>query len=88
MGGRLLGPFQLGELQKVHISKFGVIPKGHQPGKWRLIVDLSHPEGASVNDGIDPSLCSLRYVRVDENGKRILEPGVGSQMAMIDIRSA
>ena len=88
VGGRLLGPFQPGQLQKVHISKFGVIPKGHQPGKWRLIVDLSHPEGASVNDGIDPALCSLRYVRVDQIARHILELGVGSEMAKIDIRSA
>ena len=84
VGGRLLGPFQPGELQKVHISKFGVIPKGHQLGKWRLFVDLSHPEGASVIDGIDPALCSLRYVRVDEIARHIL----GSEMAKVDIRSA
>ena len=25
----------------IHISRFGVIPKPHQPGKWRLITDLS-----------------------------------------------
>ena len=40
----------------VQISKFGVIPKGHSPGKWRLIVDLSSPASHSVNDGIDPRL--------------------------------
>ena len=33
----------------VHVSKLGVIPKKHQPGKWRMIVDLSSPSGASVN---------------------------------------
>lgn len=27
----------------IHINRFGVIPKRYQPGKWRLIVDLSHP---------------------------------------------
>lgn len=43
------------------MSRFGVIPKSHQPGKWRLIVDLSYPEGKSVNDGIDPNLMSLNY---------------------------
>ena len=31
----------------------GVIPKKGQPDKWRLLVDLSYPGGASVNDGID-----------------------------------
>ena len=32
----------------LQINEFGVIPKPHQPGKWMLIVDLSHPPGTSV----------------------------------------
>ena len=44
--GRMLGPFRdLGGLPPVHISRFGVIPKGHNTGKWRLITDLSFPPG-------------------------------------------
>ena len=50
----------------IHVSKLGVIPKKHQPGKWRLIVDLSSPKGASTNDFISPSLCSLSYASVDD----------------------
>ena len=50
--GVLLGPFERGEVPGVHLNRFGVIPKSSQPGKWRLIVDLSHPEGRSVNDFI------------------------------------
>ena len=30
--------------------------KNHQPNKWRLIVDLSHPKGHSVNSGISKQL--------------------------------
>ena len=37
----------------VHTSPFGVIPKKHKPNKWRLILDLSSPEGFSVNDQRD-----------------------------------
>ena len=40
--GRVGGPFPPKAVPQVHISHFGVIPKG-QTGKWRLIVDLSHP---------------------------------------------
>ena len=40
--------------------------KPHQPGKWRLIVDLSHPKGFSINDGIEAELCSLKYTSVEE----------------------
>ena len=31
-----------------------------------LIVELSYSEGKSVNDNINPELCSLNYVRVDD----------------------
>ena len=37
--GRVLGPFDPSEM-KVHISRFEVIPKKHQLGKWHLILDL------------------------------------------------
>ncbi len=34
------------------MSMMSLVPKEHHPGKWRLIVDLSSPKGASVNDGV------------------------------------
>ena len=43
--GRVAGPFDFPPLPGLHISSFGVIPKKGQPGKWRLIVDLSSPYG-------------------------------------------
>ena len=46
----------------VHVSKFGIIPKKHQPRKWRLIVDMSAPEEASVNDCIESSLDPLLFI--------------------------
>ena len=52
--GRVAGPFSSSPLPNLHISSFDVIPKKGQPGKWRLVVDLSSPGGWSVNDGIDP----------------------------------
>ena len=33
---------------KIHCSPIGIIPKKDKLGKWRLIVDLSSPKGASV----------------------------------------
>ena len=38
---RVIGPFSLKEVPRVHSRCFGVIPKSYQPNKWRLIVDLS-----------------------------------------------
>ena len=64
--GRLLGPFtDTSNRTELQINCFGVIPKGHDSGKWRLITDMSYPPGLSVNDGIDPILCSLVYTTVD-----------------------
>ena len=38
--GRVVGPLTVTEFPQIHISRFEVIPKNHQPGKWRMIVDL------------------------------------------------
>ena len=86
----VLGPFAQQDIRHlgIHISKFGVIPKKHTPGKWRLIVDLSSPEKHSVNDGIDPALCSLSYTRVEQVAQAVLELGPGAQLAKIDVKSA
>ena len=73
---------------EVHISRFGVIPKNHQPNKWHLITDLSHPTGSSVNDGIPPTLGSLSYVIIDDAIQKILQYGKDTMLAKIDIQSA
>ena len=84
--GRFIGPFTPERVPAgTHLSKFGVIPKGHIPGKWRLIMDLSSPKGLSVNDGIAPPLCTLRYVTVDEIAAVAATLGRG---AKLDIESA
>ena len=86
--GNILGPFPPDTAPKVHINRFGAIPKRHQPGKWRMITDLSYPEGNSVNDAIDPALCSLSYITVDQVAQKALSLGKGALIAKIDIKSA
>ena len=51
-------------------------------------LDLSSPNGASVNDGIQKELCYLLYVKVDEVVEAILTFGQGTELAKIDIKSA
>ena len=41
------------------------LPKKNKPNKWRLIVDLSSPEGFSINDAISEDLCSVSYASLD-----------------------
>lgn len=85
--GNILGPFPLNTLA-VHINRFGAIPKKHQPGKWRLITDLSYPEGHSINDAINPELCAMSYITVDQVAKTAVSLGKGALIAKIDIKSA
>ena len=85
----MLGPFpSLHGLPPLHINRFGVIPKGHNTGKWRLITDLSFPHGKSINDGIDRSLCSLSYTTVDDIAAVLAQLGRGTLLAKVDIESA
>lgn len=51
-------------------------------------MDLSHPEGHSVNDGIDSSLSSLFYVSVDNLTEVVVKLGRETQLAKMDIKSA
>jgi len=55
--GQVLGLIEPEVAASVQVNRFGLVLKGHQPGKWRLIVDLSFPRGCSVNDGIEPEVC-------------------------------
>ncbi len=87
--GRMLSPFARQDLPPdLHISRFGVIPKGHTPGKWRLITDLSFPKGRSVNDGINPIFCSLSYTSVDVAAAIAASVGKRALLAKVDIESA
>ena len=86
--GNILGPFPTQIAPSVHINRIGAIPKKHQPGKWRVITDLSCPEGASVNDAIDPHICSLSYITVNQVAAAAVALGKGALIAKIDIKSA
>ena len=83
--GRIAGPYSISPLPSLHVSRFGVIPKKYQPGKWRLILDLSSPTGHSVNDSIP---FSLQYMRVDDVISGIMSYGRGALMAKFDVESA
>ena len=61
--------------RRIHISPMGIIPKKNKPNKWRLIVDLSSPEGASINDGIEPKHSSLSYTSIDHLSALVVSEG-------------
>ncbi len=84
----LAGSTQQAAALGIHCSPFGVIPKKSKPGKFRLILNLSAPEGASVNDGISKELAMLAYVSLDEVAETAAKLGPGSWLAKMDIMQA
>ena len=76
--GRVAGPFATPPF---------LIPKKGQPGKWRLILDLSSPTQHSVNDGIPKDPFSLQYISVDDAIKILMALGPGALMAKFDVES-
>ena len=72
----------------IHINPLALIPKSGQPGKFRLITNLSSPLNRSVNDGIDPNLCSLKYAGIDQAILFLRQLGQGTLLAKIDLQNA
>lgn len=72
----------------IHCSPFGVIPKKNKVNKWRLILDLSSPDGHSVNDGVQKDLASLSYISVDDVVAEVLKKGRGTLLAKMDVKQA
>ena len=76
--GYLAGPYTPDEC-------LTVIPK-KTPGKWRVIVDLSRPQGANVNDAIQRQFTHLAYSSVEDAALIMHELGPNTLLAKIDIR--
>ena len=72
---------------QVHTSPIGLVPKS-QSDRWRMIVDLSAPNGASVNDGIGADVSSLTYALVDNAVSIIQHLGQGTQLVKMDFKDA
>ena len=83
---RIAGPFSQKPLSDLIISPIGLVPKA-EPGS-RLIQHLSHPKGNSINDGIDPELCAVKYASFDDAVQLVASVGKDALMAKADIQSA
>lgn len=83
---RVLGPYAEPPLPRLQCSGLGVVPK--KSGKWRVIMHLSAPAGASVNDYIPRDQFSLQYASVDDAIQLVLRHGPGALMAKVDLQSA
>ena len=86
--GRLVGPLPQGLVAVIKTSPIGLVPKTHQPGRWRMIVDLSFPFDHSVNAGISEKLSSITYARVDDAVVGIQKLGRGTTLVKLDLQNA
>ena len=83
--GRVMGPLSPANYVSVCSHQSAQSHTQEYPG---LIVDMSSPEGGSVNDGIREAWCSLSYTTVDNAIQRIMSYGAGAQLVKVDIQSA
>lgn len=84
---RIAGPFDERPISTLRISPIGLVEK-KTPGEYRLIHHLSSPEGQSLNDFIDPDLCSVKYSSFDQAIHMIQDMGRGCLLGKLDIKSA
>lgn len=71
--GRILGPFSLPSFSNLRCNSIAILPK--KQGGWRMISNLSHPVGNSINDHIDHQYCSVSYSTFDQALSLIQEMG-------------
>eukprot|EP00111_Clytia_hemisphaerica_P017124 TCONS_00050701-protein len=80
------GPFSNPPLPNLHCSPLGSALKND--GSSRIILDLSQPDGSSVNDGIPIDSCHVKYSSFDDAVDLVRLVGRGCFMGKIDIRHA
>ena len=91
---RVAGPFTKNPLSiPLVVSPMNTVPKRNSVDERRVIVDLSWPVGAAVNEGISKDyylgeLIDLHYASVEEICRMVIEMGSGSVIYKRDLRHA
>lgn len=85
--GRIVGTFQSPPHPYFVSSPLGIIPI-KEPGSFRVIHNLSFPEGQSVNDLIPQHMTSVSYKDFDHVVHLINTAGDAALLAKTDIQSA
>jgi len=85
--GRIQGPFTRPPFHPFRSNQIGVVEKKNS-GKFRTIMNLSHPKGVAVNEYISKEDYSLTYVTVDTAIEKILALGRGCLLTKVDVEKA
>lgn len=85
--GRIAGPFPSPPFTHFVSSPLGVVPKS-EPGKFRVIHDLSFPKSNSVNSMIPDGNSTVQYDSINNVTVLLRKFGQGALMAKTDIQDA
>ena len=84
--GHTAGPFTTPPFSITHCSPIGAVEKDDHT--CRLIMDLSHPLGQSINENIPKEPFSVKYSKFDDAVSMVLQRGRGCFMSKLDIKHA
>lgn len=84
--GHTSGPFLNAPLLEMHCSPLGAVPK--KDGSFRIILDLSSPRGASINEHISASEFSVKYSLFDDAVDMVKTFEQQCFMCKVDIKHA
>lgn len=89
VAGRIKGPFKDPPFKNFICSPLGIVPK-KEPGKFRLIHDLSYPKTSldSVNANIPKAEATVKYQLLDHVIETVQSQGPSPFMAKCDIQEA
>ena len=85
--GYMAGPFSCSECAKIITSSIAVIPK-KTVGKWRVIVDMSRPREASVNDMLCRGLTHIAFSSVEDATHLMHYLSASTLLAKMDVSEA
>ena len=85
--GRVAGPFDERPFPSLRVLHWAWSPKKN-PADFRLIHHLSYPPGNSLNDFIDPSLCTVQYTSFDMAVHMVQDLGQSCLLGKSDLKSA
>ena len=84
--GHTVGPFDQPPFPITHCSPIGAVEK--DDGTCRLVMDLSHPAGESINEFIPKEPFSVKYSKFDDAVRMVRQKGRGCFMSKLDIKHA
>lgn len=84
--GWIACPFVTPPISNLRINPVGLVPK--RSGGWRLITNLSFPEGHSVNDFVEPDFRHVNYALFDRAVTIVQTIGKSAFCCKADIKSA